>query len=74
MESQPQNPEFRNNTENFHPCKLSVCKQQRFAGLSDHFLMDNAMSPKNLLGLRKPVFGVSEEVRLKSICVATETS
>ena len=22
MESQPQNPEFRNNPENFHPCKL----------------------------------------------------
>ena len=22
MESQPQNPEFRNNPENFHPCKF----------------------------------------------------
>ena len=22
MESQPQNPEFRNNLENFHPCKF----------------------------------------------------
>ena len=22
MESQPQNPEFRNNPENFHPCRL----------------------------------------------------
>ena len=22
MESQPQNPEFRNNPENFHPCKI----------------------------------------------------
>ena len=22
MESQPQNPEFRNNPENFHPCTL----------------------------------------------------
>ena len=22
MESQPQNPEFRNNPENFHPCNL----------------------------------------------------
>ena len=21
MESQPQNPEYRNNPENFHPCK-----------------------------------------------------
>ena len=24
MESQPQNPEFRNNHENFHPCKSMV--------------------------------------------------
>ena len=24
MESQPQNPEFRNNPENFHPCISSV--------------------------------------------------
>ena len=24
MESQPQNPEFRINPENFHPCKLSA--------------------------------------------------
>ena len=23
MESQPQNPEFRNNPENFHPCELT---------------------------------------------------
>ena len=22
MESQPQNPEFRNNPENFHPCNI----------------------------------------------------
>ena len=22
MESQPQNPEFRNNPENFHPCTV----------------------------------------------------
>ena len=24
MESQPQNPEFRNNPENFHPCQNSI--------------------------------------------------
>ena len=24
MESQPQNPEFRNNTENFHPCEFTT--------------------------------------------------
>ena len=25
MENQPQNPEFRNNPENFHPCDLNIC-------------------------------------------------
>ena len=25
--SQPQNPEFRNNPENFHPCKTEKTKQ-----------------------------------------------
>ena len=25
MESQPQNPEFRNNPENFHPCIDCLC-------------------------------------------------
>ena len=25
MESQPQNPEFRNYPENFHPCSSSFC-------------------------------------------------
>ena len=29
MESQPQNPEFRNNPENFHPCS-STHKTKRF--------------------------------------------
>ena len=26
MESQPQNPEFRNNPENFHPCRHHLKK------------------------------------------------
>ena len=29
MESQPQNPEFRNNPENFHPCSGRVPVLQR---------------------------------------------
>ena len=33
MESQPQNPEFRTNPENFHPC---VCTQNN-AGDTQHF-------------------------------------
>ena len=33
MESQPQNPEFRNNAENFHPCQLvlSLCILANFS-------------------------------------------
>ena len=33
MESQPQNPEFRNNPENFHPCISSKARGLNF-GLS----------------------------------------
>ena len=28
MESQPQNPEFRNNPENFHPCNTAHLKER----------------------------------------------
>ena len=28
MESQPQNPEFRNNPERFHPCNYKALNQQ----------------------------------------------
>ena len=28
MESQPQNPEFRNNPENFHPCNSHKCNSK----------------------------------------------
>ena len=30
MESQPQNPEFRNNPENFHPCFYTLKKDSEF--------------------------------------------
>ena len=32
MESQPQNPEFRNNPENFHPCVSSKARGLNFSG------------------------------------------
>ena len=28
MESEPQNPEFRKNPENIHPCNLNACSVQ----------------------------------------------
>ena len=40
MESQPQNPEFRNNPENFHPCIKFYSPIQHWlahAGLSQLF-------------------------------------
>ena len=30
MESQPQNPEFRINPENFHPCTTGLTENQKF--------------------------------------------
>ena len=33
MENQPQNPEFRNNTENFHPCWKPKCSKEIFQNL-----------------------------------------
>ena len=34
MESQPQNPEFRNNPENFHPCNLEYGIHHSYALLA----------------------------------------
>ena len=33
MESQPQNPEFRNNPENFHPCSHVVVPKCFYHGI-----------------------------------------
>ena len=32
MESQPQNPDFRNNPKNFHPCLHSEARDLKFGG------------------------------------------
>ena len=43
MESQPQNPEFRNNPENFHPCEcyLASKSEEGFSHNEAHiFLLD----------------------------------
>ena len=48
MESQPQNPEFRNNPENFHPCIESLfCYAVLSCFLSSFALIS--------LGKREPV-------------------
>ena len=52
MESQPQNPEFRNNPENFHPC---VC-------LEAHLLLGQA--GVSLVGLTHTSAPVPREVCL----------
>ena len=45
MESQPQNPEFRNNPENFHPCQdtsklvlWQIVKTQMKCQIGQHFI------------------------------------
>ena len=35
MESQPQNPEFRNNPENFHTCNRGLVVRKHVFGVSD---------------------------------------
>ena len=54
MESQLQNPEFRNNPENFHPCFIRVCwsKFQIFLVADYHimaFTMPKSMDPDEML-------------------------
>ena len=41
MESQPENPEFRNNPENFHPCE-QYCLQ--YAQVHVHYQMVKQMT------------------------------
>ena len=40
MESQPQNPEFRNNPENFHPCWKGLKERLSMTTHSKFFLKD----------------------------------
>ena len=37
MESQPQNPEFKNNSENFHPCYIGIYKGNQTNALAAMF-------------------------------------
>ena len=46
MESQPQNPEFRNNPENFHPC---ACRSTWLLQTGDSRLMSSALSSGKIL-------------------------
>ena len=48
MESQPQNPEFRNNPENFHPCILLPLVAMILARY-DQELMVSGLGPVQVL-------------------------
>ena len=53
MESQPQNPEFRNNPENFHPCRCSFAKYiQNVTGQKIHIEIH-----RSIQGYSKVIFG-----------------
>ena len=43
MESQPQNPELRNNPENFHPCHLGVTSNERVTANADAVIAASAL-------------------------------
>ena len=45
METQPQNPEFRNNPENFHPC-VQATKQENLS-----FCLFDSLRPINNLSV-----------------------
>ena len=40
MESQPQNPGFRNNPENFHPCLIYINTKHLFRGNNCHLILE----------------------------------
>ena len=46
MESQPQNPEFRINPENFRPCVLSTAKIKNGFKLTSNYYFDAAIRLK----------------------------
>ena len=48
MESQPQNPESRNNPENFHPCNIQLIKNNQLIVMAVRKLVS-----KNCLFLKK---------------------
>ena len=39
MESQPQNPEFRNNPENFHPCIITTAHIYVYSTILEVFML-----------------------------------
>ena len=43
MEMQPQNPEFRNNPENFHPCKFCCIFLNPYP--ANVFFLENELPP-----------------------------
>ena len=45
MESQPQNPEFRINSENFHPCNEHVFKLSRTSSKKEKLFYNTESSP-----------------------------
>ena len=44
MESHPQNPEFRNNPENFHPCSCTIL----FGVMDSSATQENSVDPDQL--------------------------
>ena len=50
MENQPQNPEFRNNLENFHSCDNLLCKTT--------FVLKKALANEYHVSIRLNVFFV----------------
>ena len=70
MESQPKNPEFRNNPENLHRCVLFSCKE-RVKTLSSKILnpRQNSIYPKRATkSLQQKIFQIFLPTRLDITC------
>ena len=52
MESQPQNPEFKNNTEIFHPCSYEHVKLNPYQ--AEPFSFENCVDPEQLASDQDP--------------------
>ena len=69
MESQPQNPEFKKNVENFHPCNNRYYKgDEVVVGCDDHY--DKGRIKGLLINATSLDINVSEKQSCRTICTS----
>ena len=72
MESELQNPEFRKNVEDFHPCYNSYYKgDEVVVGCDDYY--DNGHNKRHLINATSLDLNASEKQRCRPTCTSTES-